>query len=1140
MKRTHFFATFFLALAALLLLNNLRSRPAHSTAAIEQVSSAWRAAREIGAYTYRTDIVQTTHPLPVLANVGLSRREQRLHIEGHINLNARELAMKLWSGGGGVLNDADALQMRVANGKTYGRAGNGDWREIDNHNGLAGLPRLVAPGNDVLGYLATVKEVRNLGTETRMGVTFTRYGFQVDGPAFAERMRAQLEEALRRNGRLPLGLRLDVSRLYANMTGSGEIWLGQDGLPLRQIIHLQFPPDRYNRVEVTITTDFSHWGGELAAAGEGGSGAVLAKIRHLAAGVDWGTVAANLSLLAAFLWLAVLTLLYRRSRFVYAAWATAIIASMLLTPLLQVRQVQAFFADQNASLQNPPPDKAPQPPPARFDPHADPLAAAPRTPDWSRAAIPALTQTGTETEDKTDSDGDGLTDAIEDRITTDPNDADSDDDGLDDGTEVLELGTDPRSNDSDGDLISDKTEVNGFRDTNNQPWYLDPNSADSNGDGQPDTLECSNLQDIDPKTGSLGNLAKDRRCQDSDGDGTPDAFDLDDDDDGVPDSVDAARTTAMGGGRSNGQITGFTDQTFEFQVDNLTAGKPAYVDFQFRPTNPDHLWYSLSVLDWPNNDREGQIRRVHDTTFADTYQGSGPQDANGDMRLIPLLEIKIPFQETGYGGLPSLPNAPTRIAPTTPITAWLDTAAAARYQITVRKADAEGNLLAYVPVNLVREQADNSPVAFTARMVYRPTAAGFGQTQQARLVWVLQMITDSCHPPAGQSADDWCADAGHWVTNPPTILHTYYDDWYLTGLSVKEDHGLKAGIIYENPGFSNRNPQYEENLWWLAYGLDQTFIAGRSDMDIAEIARRFDITSTATSEERWGIPAGALKVSTYTFPEQSDIAQLPLTYTQQILNAEFTPHRPITPTLLFVREERFRQVSLEGGDHDGIVSNGNHLEVNLASAQEQTLAGMSWAPFRYNTAQSAWESYPADEYWREAEARYRAIFTRDPQTDPDGLIQQGQVVLAHLFYLGYVQGVNRVVQVGDVSVTYDWQVSLTDEGVALVRSGSTAVKTIVSKIVEAALTKEYKTYAAIVWDPVWGMTRHEFEAEVGGGFAGVRQAYRDFKDLSPGRKAGVALGVTAVVAAAGMVIGMEAALGEDAGETLLLVSHTVN
>ncbi|MFQ5420124.1 MAG: hypothetical protein ACE5EY_07150, partial [Anaerolineae bacterium] len=495
-----------------------------------------------------------------------------------------------------------------------------------------------------------------------------------------------------------------------------------------------------------------------------------------------------------------------------------------------------------------------------------------------------------------------------------------------------------------------------------------------------------------------------------------------------------------------------------------------------------------------------------------------------------------------------LPNAPAQITTTTPITAWLDTSAAARYQIIVRKKDEQGNLLAYVPVSLVREQENNSPVAFAARMYYRPTAAGFGLTQQARLVWLVQGITDSCTPPNDATPRDaWCAIDNNWTTNPPTILHTYYDDWYLTGLTVKEDHGLEAGVIYEDPKFSGRNPNYEENLWWLAYGLDQTFIAGRRDLTIPEIERRFDITSTATITDRWHIPAGALGVETFFFPKQSYIAQLPMTHTQQILNANFTA--AISPTLLFVREEHFRSAALEmegemiqaAAKSAGVIGD-NQLTVDLnpAWAREETLTGMNWAPYRYNAALQEWESYRVEDYWDYAEARYREIFGRDPESDPDGSIQTGQVILAHLFYLSYYQGVSNIVQVGDAPLVYDWQVQLADEGVALARSGETAVKTIVSNVVEAALTKEYKTYAAIVWDASGNITRSRFEAEVGGGFAGVRQTFSEFKSMSRGRKAGVALGVTAVVAGAGLLIGLGVVLDKDAGEMFLLISHTIN
>jgi hypothetical protein len=60
----------------------------------------------------------------------------------------------------------------------------------------------------------------------------------------------------------------------------------------------------------------------------------------------------------------------------------------------------------------------------------------------------------------TDSDGDGLTDAMEQEIGTDPFNPDTDGDGLTDGKEVNAQRTDPLNPDTDLDGVKDGTEVN--------------------------------------------------------------------------------------------------------------------------------------------------------------------------------------------------------------------------------------------------------------------------------------------------------------------------------------------------------------------------------------------------------------------------------------------------------------------------------------------------------------------------------------------------------------------------------------------------------------------------------------------------------------------------------------------------------
>jgi len=94
-----------------------------------------------------------------------------------------------------------------------------------------------------------------------------------------------------------------------------------------------------------------------------------------------------------------------------------------------------------------------------------------------------------------DSDGDGLTDADEDVLGTDPLDPDSDDDGLTDGDEVA-LGTDPLDADSDDDGLTDGDEVargtspslpdsdsDGITDGDEVALGTDPLDADSDDDG---------------------------------------------------------------------------------------------------------------------------------------------------------------------------------------------------------------------------------------------------------------------------------------------------------------------------------------------------------------------------------------------------------------------------------------------------------------------------------------------------------------------------------------------------------------------------------------------------------------------------------------------------------------------------------
>lgn len=181
--------------------------------------------------------------------------------------------------------------------------------------------------------------------------------------------------------------------------------------------------------------------------------------------------------------------------------------------------------------------------------------------------------------------------------------------------------------DTDNDGLPDNLEVHGFT-VGGKQWYLNPNALDSNNDGQGDALEW----------GMNANGTRLTTPQDTDADGTPDLFDNDNDNDGVPDRRDLSPYVAT--------PTTFGESTpLQLRLDNLTAGKPAFVEFQLRPQEPKHLWYAFNVLDWPQ-ESVGQMQDVHNKTYADVAASGGrtpdANEANGDLSSSPCWRFGCP------------------------------------------------------------------------------------------------------------------------------------------------------------------------------------------------------------------------------------------------------------------------------------------------------------------------------------------------------------------------------------------------------------------------------------------------------------------------------------------------------------------
>lgn len=206
------------------------------------------------------------------------------------------------------------------------------------------------------------------------------------------------------------------------MTGAGELWVGENGLPLRQILDLRFPEQKDERVEAHMTVNFSNYGAEQAS--------LLTLLRSGQWQGAWLVLPSRMPDLTG-LWLgltlsaaAFAIMRYRRARTVQIALVTAVIVSQVVGPILSITTQVNFFDAQRAKAASQEEKQAAatderdvrtalQTAP-EFNPNQNPLAAV-VSGQWESVTQSPNLQT---TDPGTDTDGDGLTDFVEERIGT--------------------------------------------------------------------------------------------------------------------------------------------------------------------------------------------------------------------------------------------------------------------------------------------------------------------------------------------------------------------------------------------------------------------------------------------------------------------------------------------------------------------------------------------------------------------------------------------------------------------------------------------------------------------------------------------------------------------------------------------------
>ncbi len=927
-----------------------------TVSAESQVQAAWQRVQRGDSYNFSADVRMNYVPLPTQSNIGRFSRSEGVFLEGQNDLHNETLQLALWGGAVSVTDRTAAYEVRVRDGQTETRSAAGEW-EPSEQSSVS-----FAPEGDFLAFLDVATDVTHLGDAIINDQLISKYSFEIDSVAYANRLRSLTQTRMQQSGELPAGVAVQMPEHLANLAGTGELWIDARGLPVRQLITLDIPAATGTdyRTEAELAIDFSAYTGNgLALNWQQPFRMASFTLSNISLpSVD--VVGSNVLLMTATLLLCGLLLQPRRRtlRLVNGV----LLMSLLFAPLLQAKTAHAM-GEKLVAL------KAEQET-AQAE-TVSPLAAQFNIPQPGVPLASINRQTGT-----LDTDFDGLTDEVE-RL----------------------IGTNPYTDDSDFDGVSDLDEINGF-DYGGQTWYGNPIWPDSNRDGILDGIEWN------------------PDAPDSDGDNTPDLYDFDDDNDGVTDNVDMSRLVASKDDGGNLIAFGETNP-LQLTIDGLEANRYTYVTMQLRPTNPDQLWYAFNVLNWPS-DGKGNMQDWDEKSFFDVCIRTSPvcnmfPDDNGDIKLVPMLEVTV-------NDLSSLPRTASGA---------LDEALLQNYGINVQPSG-DGRYYLYVPLTLIEDTTTGNKIAFGAQLLYQ-TAATW-QPQQVRLSWVVQVLNE-VHGSPESATKELNANNG-FGRNQQEILHAYYTDFHLTGLNVREDHGVEMAIVYEDPA-TDPNVSEDDALLQMTTGLNASFMInrdcdlvnndgdclgnGQRDITIPTVKQRFDRLSNSgtTLDQRWGIDRNRLRVETFSFAHDDEATMVGGgQIAAGILHNHFTGTSADKPSLLFVRESRFRNFNVDARtvDNNNVTWTGRNVQINMGSSTELITGSHVVAPYRY-LENNGWVRQSLYDYMKELEARYPVA--SDDAPDPDA-VTAGEQSAVFVVQYNAVKGDEAVLSQNGVSgLAYD-------------------------------------------------------------------------------------------------------------------------
>lgn len=230
---------FRLLVAVVILLLVLGTWPRFTRAQTKEFDDIISRVTAVSGYTFTTDVEQTLLPRPVVSMIGQTSQRVDMRIDGQVQVPDYSEITVRFEGGDAALPVIGLVQ----EGPDTFLLQDGERIPVENPAHLA------APTGDYTLYLSAAENVQRQVDEN--GRTY--FTFTVSGDRLARLVRDYLQANLPPGA--PPNTQLSPSPYLQRISGSGELWLDDAGLPLRQVLQLTIPEasETYDANVRTIT-----------------------------------------------------------------------------------------------------------------------------------------------------------------------------------------------------------------------------------------------------------------------------------------------------------------------------------------------------------------------------------------------------------------------------------------------------------------------------------------------------------------------------------------------------------------------------------------------------------------------------------------------------------------------------------------------------------------------------------------------------------------------------------------------------------------------------------------------------------------------------------------------------------------------